>query len=191
MFFDWGLNLSNLDIIVIIIISFLTSVLVILGYCLIKNNKKLYIDFLNTNNIFFGKGKNGYLEKLKTISDKTTYIECNFILSIYNNTNRPYTFRNIHIVSRRRGKVTVLEEGSLNVNGTGKSIAGVTTYDKLKHLVIKPYEAIDYDVNIRLSKQEYWDRRYIYLAYRGKKNKNEYIKIKFNKVRNKTTDQSF
>lgn len=173
------MNLTNLDILVIMTISFLTSIIVLLGYILIKHRKFIYIDLANTNNIYFGKAKNGYLEKSKTYNDKTTYIESNYIFSISNNTNKPYTFRNIYITSKKNRK-NRLEEGSLNINGTGKSVAGVTSYDKLKHLVIKPYESIDYDVNIRLSKEEFNKYKKIYLSYKGVKNKIYYIKIKVN-----------
>ena len=180
--FDSGMNLTNLDIVIIIIISFLTSILVLLGYILIKKSKKIYINFANTNSIFYGKGKNGYLEKNKKLTDKTTYVEINYILSISNNSNRPYTFRNICIVSKKNRK-NKLEEGSLNLNGTSKSVAGVTSYDKLKHLVIKPYECVDYDVNVRLSKDEYTKYKNIYLSYIGSKNKIKYINVKIKKVK--------
>ena len=180
--FDSGMNLTNLDIVIIIIISILTSILVLLGYILIKKSKKIYINFANTNSIFYGKGKNGYLEKNKKLTDKTTYVEINYILSMANNSNRPYTFRNISIVSKKNRK-NKLEEGSLNLNGTSKSVAGVTSYDKLKHLVIKPYECVDYDVNVRLSKDEYTKYKNIYLSYIGSKNKIKYIKVKIKKVK--------
>lgn len=176
------MNLSNLDIVVVMVISFLTSIIVVLAYAILKNRKRIYLDLANTNNIFFGKSKNGYLEKSKKMNDKTTYIESNFIFSISNNTNKPFTFRNIGVVSKKNRKYK-LEEGSLNINGTGKSIAGVTSYDKLKHLVIKPYESIDYDVNIRLSKEEYLKSNRIYLSYKGPKNKIYYIKLKISKVK--------
>ena len=174
------MNLSNLDIVVVIVISLLTSIVVLLFYTILKNRKRIYIDLLNTNSIFFGKGKNGYLEKSKKLNEITTYVESNFIFSISNNTNKPYTFRNICIV-RKQNRKYKLEEGSLNINGTGKSMAGVTSYDKLKHLVVKPYESIDYDVNIRLSREEYLKYKKIYLSYKGSKNKIYYIKLKINK----------
>lgn len=177
---EYNMNLSGLDIVVIMVISFLTSIIVVLAYALLKNRKRLYLELFNINNLFFGKSKNGYLEKSKKINDKTTYIESNFIFSIANNTNKPFTFRNICIVSKKNHKYK-LEEGSLNINGTGKSMAGVTSYDKLKHLVVKPYESVDYDVNIRLSKDEYLKYKRIYLSYKGPKNKIYYIKLKINK----------
>ena len=177
-----GMNLMNLDIVIVIIISFLTSILVLLGYILIKKGRKLYINFANTNNVFYGKGKSGYIEKEKKVTDKTTYVEISYILSISNNSNCPYTFRNITVVSKKNRK-NRLEEGSLNLNGTSKSVAGVTSYDKLKHLVIKPYECVDYDVNIRLSKEEYTKFKNIYLSYIGYKNKVKYIKIKIKKMK--------
>lgn len=180
-----SLTLTNIDIIIITFISFLTSILVILFYIVLKNRKHLYIDLANTTNNYFGKDKNGYLEKNKVYSDKTTYVECNFILSIANNSNKPYTFRNICIINKKGRKRKILEEGSLNVNGTAKSLAGVTSYDKLKHLVVKPYECVDYDVNIRLSKDEYLKYKKIYLSYKGFKNKIKDIKIKIKKVKHK------
>lgn len=183
MFFDYSMNLTNFDIVVVIIISLLTSILVVLTYVLLKNRKRIYINFANTSNIFYTKGKNGYLEKLKKIDEKTTYVESSFILSISNNMHKPYTFRNICIVSKKGRKRCLLEEGSLNINGTGKSVAGVTSYDKLKHLVVKPYESIDYDVNIRLSRDEYLKYKKIYLSYKGAKNKINYICLKIKRSR--------
>ena len=180
MVFGDSMNLTNLDIVIVTLISFFTSILILLAYIVIKKRKNLYINFANTNNIFYGKGKNGYLEKAKNLNDKTTYVELNFILCISNNANYPYTFRNISIVSKKNCK-NKLEEGSLNINGTSKSVAGVTSYDKLKHLVIKPYECIDYDVNIRLSREEYVKFKKIYLSYIGFKNKTKYITLKIKK----------
>lgn len=177
MVFGDGMTINGLDILIIIAISIISSLLVIVIYNLIRNKKKLYIDFFNTSNIYYGKGKNGYLEKERKITDKTTYVEVNYIFSIANNANKPYTFRNIVVTSKKKRK-NKLEEGSLNLNGTSKSVAGVTSYDKLKHLVIKPYECIDYDVNIRLSKDEYNKYKSVYLSYIGNKNKAKYIKLK-------------
>ena len=171
------MNLSGLDLLIVIGISVISSILVVLIYNVIKNKKRLYINFANTNNIYYGKGKNGYLEKDKKINDKTTYVEINYILSISNNDSKPYTFRNI-IVTSKRNRKNKLEEGSLNLNGTSKSVAGVTSYDKLKHLVIKSYECIDHDVNIRMSKEEFLKFRSVYLSYVGRKNKVKYIKLK-------------
>lgn len=178
-------NLTYFDILIIIFICFSISIFVILIYNFGKNRKKLYIDLVNTNNNYFGKDKNGYLDKNKVFNDKTSYVECHFILSIANNSNKPFTFRNICIVNKNGHKRKVLEEGSLNINGTAKSLAGVTSYDKLKHLVIKPYECLDYDVNIRLSKDEYLQYKKIYLSYKGFKNKINYIKIRIKKGKDK------
>lgn len=173
---DGCMNLTNYDILFVIIISFLTSIIVLLGYILIRKHKRIYINFANINSLFYGKGKNGYLEKEKKLTEKTTYVEISYILSISNSDNRPYTFRNLLFVSKKKRK-SKLEEGSLNLNGTSKSVAGVTSYEKLKHLVIKPYECIDYDVNIRLSKDEYNKYKSVYLSYVGSKNKVKYIKL--------------
>ena len=178
MFFDYAINLTNFDIVVVMIISLLTSIIVVLMYAIIKNRKCIYLDLANTNNIFYTKGKNGYLEKLKKIDEKTTYVESSFILSISNSTNKPYTFRNICVVNKKGRNRRLLEEGSLNISGTGKSVAGVTSYDKLKHLVVKPYESMDYDVNIRMSKDEYLKYKKIYLSYKGVKNKIYYVRLK-------------
>ena len=122
------------------------------------------------------------MEKEKRLTEKTTYVELSYILSISNNDNRPYTYRNICVVSKKNRK-NKLEEGSLNLNGTSKSVAGVTSYEKLKHLVIKPFECVDYDVNIRLSKNEYTKYKSVYLSYIGDKNRAKYIKLKIRKVK--------
>lgn len=177
-----SMNLTNLDILIIILISLLISIFVLVIYILLKRIKKIYVNFASTNSIFYGKGKNGYLEKDKKMTDKTTYVEISYILSISNIDNKPYTFRNLLVVSKKNRK-NKLEEGSLNLNGTSKSVAGVTSYEKLKHLVIKPYECIDYDVNIRLSKDEYNKYKNVYLSYVGFKNKKKYIKIKIRKIK--------
>ena len=92
--------------------------------------------------------------------------------------------RNIQICGKKR-KNSKLEEGRLNINGTSKTLAGVTSYDKLKHLVIKPYECIDYDVNIRFSREEYKSLKKIYLSYKGSKNKVYYIRIRIKKQNKK------
>lgn len=170
------MTFNLIEFLTIILLNFLSSIIVVFIYSLINNRRKLYINFASVNNIYFGKGKNGYLEKTKKINEKTTYVELNYIFSISNSTNKPYTLRNIIIVNKKNRK-NRLEEGSLNINGTSKSVAGVTSYDKLKHLVIKPYECIDYDVNVRMSKEEFIKNKNVYLSYIGFKNKVEYIKL--------------
>lgn len=177
MVFGSNITLNLLDLLIIILISIISSILVTIIYSLIRNKKKIYINLSNINSIYFGKGKNGYLEKEKKFTDKTTYVEHNYILSISNNSNKPYTFRNI-IITSRKSRRHRLEEGSLNLNGTAKSIVGATSYDKLKHLVIKPYECVDYDVNIRMSKEEFLKFKNVYLSYVGFKNKIKYVKVK-------------
>jgi len=174
------MSLNWLDLLFVVVISIISSILVIIVYSVIKNKKRIYINFASISSIYYGKDKNGYIEKDKKITEKTTYVECNYILSISNNSNKPYTFRNIIVTSKKERKYR-LEEGSLNLNGTSKSVAGVTSYDKLKHLVIKPYECIDYDVNIRMSKEEFIKFKNVYLSYIGFKNKVKYIKIKIKK----------
>lgn len=182
MVFGSNIDLTCADIFVVILTSFITSILVLLIYIVIKKHKELYFDFANTVNIFYGKGKNSYLEKEKKLTDKTTYVEISYILSIANSSNRPSTMRNIIITSKKKRK-TKLEEGSLNLNGTSKSVAGVTSYEKLKHLVLKPYECLDYDVNIRLSKEEYSRYKKVYLSFIGMKNKVKYVKVKIKKIK--------
>ena len=86
-------------------------------------------------------------------------------------------WHDISVVTLKNKNSSKLEEGTLNINGTERSLAGVKTYDKLKYIIIKPYEEINYDVNIRLSKDEYLDIKYIYLSYRDEKNKVNYIKV--------------
>ena len=89
------MSLNWLDLLIVMFISVFSSILVIIIYSLIKNKKNIYINLANINSIYYGKGKNGYIEKDKKITEKTTYVECNYILSISNNCNKPYTFRNI------------------------------------------------------------------------------------------------
>lgn len=173
------MNLTSLDILVVVIISILTSVLVTIIYVLINKRKCFFIDIISANKVFYGKGKNGYLEKNKKLNDKTTFVEINYILSIANNSSRPYSLRNMSIISHKSSKHKYkLEEGCLNLNGTSKSVAGVTSYEKLRHIIVKPYECLDYDVNIRLSIDEYKRYKIVYLSYIGSKNENRYIKLK-------------
>lgn len=179
MLFGGNMIFNLIELLTIILLSLVSSIIVVFIYNLIKNKKQLYVNFDGINNIYYGKDKNGYLEKEKKLTEKTTYIEVNYLLSISNNLNKPYTFRNIIIVSKENRK-TRLQEGSLNINGTSKSVAGVTSYDKLKHLVIKPYECVDYDVNVRMSKDEFIKYKNVYLSYVGSKNKVKYIKFKVN-----------
>lgn len=174
------MSLNWLDLFIVFVVSLFSSILVIVIYTLVKNRKYVYINFANVSNTYYGKDKNGYIEKEKRINEKTTYVECNYILSLSNCANKPYTLRNINVVGKKNRK-NKLEEGCLNLNGTAKSVAGVTSYDKLKHLVIKPYECIDHAVNIRLSKDEYIKYKKIYLSYIGSRNKAKYIMIKIKK----------
>lgn len=179
MFFDGVINLSEFDVFLVMIISFLTSVLVIVVYEMINNSKKVHIAINNTGESFYGNGKSGYLEVLKKMTDKTRYVECHFILSVYNESNRPFVMHNIYVVDDKRKKK--LEEGVININGTVKSIAGVTSYDKLNKIIVSAYHGEDYDVNIRLSKEEYSNLKMVYIYYCDNKNKKKYIKLSLNK----------
>ena len=181
LFWEKYFNVNYYDIGLIALISLIISIIVSIIYNRKRDKKTIYMDFINTNNIFYNKGKNGYIDKDKVFGENTKYVECHFLLSFYNNTNRSFICHSINVVSIKHGKIKKLEEGSININGTEKSVAGVSTYDKLQKIKILPYDGENYDVNIRLSKEEYLNIKHVYLSYRGKKNKINRIKIKLQK----------
>lgn len=162
------------------LISFIISIFVSYIVYGLKNRKSIYIGLYNTENYYYFRNKNVNLEKTNNYNDNIKYVECNYELSFFNDSTKPFYMRNIYLCKKIKGEYIKLEECKINVNGTLKR-ENCFSYDKLNNVMVNAYEGKDYDINFRLSNEEYKISNKIYLCYRGKKNKLNYIKIKIKK----------
>ena len=72
----------------------------------------------------------------------------------------------------------LIENHYLNLIDTMKSMSGTTTYEKFKYTNLLPYEVKEFNIKIKLTKEEFNNitKEPIYIMYKSKK-RNKKIKI--------------
>ena len=168
---------NNLEI---IIISTIISIFVITIYDIIKNHGKLYLNILKIKvNI---QNKDNWSLETNQINDNTKYVDIDFTLQLYNHKRTYNSIYNIDLYKKKRHhfKYENLENNSLNLSNTIKSMSGSNTYEKLKYVTLLPYEVKEYAIKIKLTKDEFKDlhNKPIYITYKNGKRKK---KINLNK----------
>ena len=165
---------NDLEIILTIIII---NIITLFIYHLIINKGKLYFNILRMKiNI---QNKDSWSEENNNINDKTKGIELDFKLQLYNHKKYYTSIYNIIIKKKKEN----IENSSLNLIDTGKSVLGSTNYEKLKYATLLPYEIREFNVKIKLTKEEFLNikKEPIYIYYKtGIRNK----KVKLNKYLN-------
>lgn len=168
-------NLTDLEII-LGIISIVFLIIIIINF--IKNHGKLYFNIVKTKlNI---QNKDNWSNEDTEINNNTKAIELDFLLQLYNHKKTNNCIYNFNIVKKIKSKKVLIENPYLLLIDTIKSISGSNTYEKLKYINFIPYEIKEYNIKIKLTKDEYLNIKNnpIYITYKvGKKNK----KIKINK----------
>ena len=163
--------LDNILLIIVITIILITI------YDLIKNRGKIYFNILNLKVNILNKDNWSGNHK---ISDDTKGVDLDVLIEIYNHKNRYNSLRNIKLVKKDKFKYLNLEHQYLNLTNTQKGIGGSNIYEKLKFITLLPYEVKDFQVKIKLTKEEFLNiKKYpIYIIYKeGIKRK----RIKLNK----------
>ena len=157
---------------IIIITNLILTIILLILYDLIKNKHQL---FLKINNLKINIiNKDNWKSESNIITDSTKEINIDFILNIYNNKNNYNNISNIKLYKRKKFKYKLLDNYNLNISDISKSISGFKTYEKLKYLYLLPFELKEFNVTIKLTKEEYLREKKepIYIIY------NERLKIK-------------
>ena len=157
--------------------STIISIILILIYHLLTNNKKLHVH-INKLKVNI-KNKDNWKEANNVTLD-TREIELDISLELYNHKKTYNSIRRIKVVKRHMLKYRNIENPYLNLTNNSKSISGSTTYEKLKYINLLPNETKLFNVKIKLNKEEFLSiKKYpLYITYKeGLKTK----KIKLNK----------
>ena len=167
----------------ILISIILISIFTIFCYSKLRKHGKIYLNIFKMKINIINKNSN-WNEINKEISENTKYIELDFILQIYNNSNSNNNIYNLDIYKKKKNKFILVENHNLNLADSMKTITGSTTYEKIKFINLMPYEVKEYRIKVKLTKEEYKAliKEPIYLKY---KNKRKSKKLKLNKFLNK------
>ena len=157
---------------IIIITNLILTIILIALYDLRKNKHQL---FLKINNLKINIiNKDNWKSESNILTDTTKEINIDFIITIYNNINNYNNISNIKLYKRKKFKYKLLNNYNLNISDISKSISGFKTYEKLKYVYLLPLELKEFNVTIKLTKEEYLNQKKepIYIMY------NERLKMK-------------
>lgn len=172
-----GENMLNYyNNLVVILINILVSIIIILIYDFIKNQGKLYLNIYKMKvNVL---NKNNWQDENNKTNEFTKSVELNFILQIFNNKNNYNSVYNFDVYKKKKLKLELIENHYLNLIDTMKSMSGTTTYEKFKYTNLLPYEVKEFNIKIKLTKEEFNNitKEPIYIMYKSKK-RNKKIKI--------------
>ena len=166
---------NDLEIIITIIVI---NIIMLFIYHLIINKGKLYFNIVKPKlNI---QNKNTWSDENNKISDNTKGIDLDFKLQLDNHKNYYTSIYNILVVKKNRFKFKEIDNQYLNLIDTVKMVTGAIHYEKLRYATLLPFEIREFQVKIKLTKEEIDNikKHPIYILYKdGKRNK----KIKLNK----------
>lgn len=136
-----------------IIISIIISILSILIYDFIKKSKKTFVNIVKFKvNI---QNKYSWSKNTSDITDDTKGIELSFILEIFNPNNYYNSIYRINVFKKIKNKYYAIEYPYLFLSDTFKSISGSTTYEKFKFINLLPHEYKEFNIRIKLTKEEF------------------------------------
>ena len=159
------MNFFSNDVEIVLTMTFI-SVLVVFLYNLIKNIGSLHLNILNIKVTI--QNKNTWNEEANEINENTKGIDIDFILDIYNNRNNYNSISEINVYKKQNLKFYLIENNNLNLNDTVKSVSGSSVYEKLKYASFHPYELKEFNIKIKLTKEEFLsiEKEPIYIIYK-------------------------
>ena len=167
---------SNLQI---ILLTFSFSIILNIIYNLIKNRGKV---FLNISKIKVNILNKDSWSQSDTISDNTKSIEISFLLQLYNHKKNANSIYDLVIKMKdEKKKYQEIQNCSLNILDTMKSVSGTKTYEKLHYVNLQPFEIKEYNIVIILTKEEFIELKTnsLYIMYKnGRKKRKKKILIK-------------
>ena len=156
---------NNLEM---IFLNVIIEVILILIYDLIRNKGKFYFNLLKVKvNV---QNKDSWTKTDKKVTSDTKGIDIDFKAQLYNHRKRYSSIYNIRVCKKRRYgfKLTEIDTPYLNLSETMKSASGATTYEKLKYATLLPFEIREFNIKIKLTKEEFKElhQKPIYICYK-------------------------
>ena len=169
---------NDLEIVLsIILITILVSIFSIIIYDFIKSRGKLEISILKMKIDILNK--DNWQSEDNKLKKETKALELDFIFQVCNNKNNYNNIHDLNVVIKRKSKYLEIENNSLNLADTMKTLSGATAYQKLRYINLLPFEVKEEHLKIKLTKNEVQNMKKnpIYIVFKNKKKK---VKIKLN-----------